>query len=188
MLTNHKAKHPKARPTRANLMCFIRPRFSAPQPLKHLVHPSTYLHYHSPPCPPVQRGRLPQDQPREHPREGISGNRCECDAALQSAPRRMPDPNPAETLVPALRPRSPLTCPRLQSRVRLESGGFFRRLRPCRQLLRVGGGRHLAEPLRRAFLAGLMPSGLRASPRAPAPPDETPSPPTSSKPSKPPDR
>src|SRR5262245_9808629 len=48
---------------------------------------------------------LSQDQPRQHPDQGVSSHRIERHALLQSAPRRVPDANSAEALVPALQPR-----------------------------------------------------------------------------------
>src|ERR1700687_5568104 len=49
--------------------------------------------------------RLPEDQPREHPHQGVPGHRVERDNLVSSAPWRMPDAHSAETLVPVPQPR-----------------------------------------------------------------------------------
>src|ERR1700730_18575113 len=49
--------------------------------------------------------RLPEDQPREHPHQGVPGHRIERDDLVQSAPWRVPDAHSAETLVPVPQPR-----------------------------------------------------------------------------------
>ena len=48
---------------------------------------------------------LPEDQPGEHPDQGVPGDRVERDDLVQPAPRRVSDAHPAEALVPALQPR-----------------------------------------------------------------------------------
>jgi hypothetical protein len=47
---------------------------------------------------------IPEDQPGEHPDQGVPGDRVERLDFLQSAARRMSDAHPAEALVPALQP------------------------------------------------------------------------------------
>src|SRR5262245_6009186 len=73
--------------------------------------------------------RLPQDQPGEHPDQGVPGDRIERVDLLQPAPRRVPDADPAEALVPALRPRGADLRDRERLRVREGALGD-----------RVGGG------------------------------------------------
>src|SRR2546425_6136546 len=51
--------------------------------------------------------RLPENQPGEHPYQGVPGDRVERDDLVQSAPRRVPDAHSAKALVPALQPRGP---------------------------------------------------------------------------------
>ena len=54
---------------------------------------------------PTWKG-LSQDQPRQHPDPGVPGDRLGGDDQLQPAARRVPDPHPAEAVVPELRARS----------------------------------------------------------------------------------
>ena len=48
---------------------------------------------------------LPEDQPGEHPDQGVSGDRIERLDLVQPAARRVSDAHPAEEVVPALRAR-----------------------------------------------------------------------------------
>src|SRR5206468_9499185 len=48
--------------------------------------------------------RFSEDQPGEHPDQGVPGDRIERNDRLQSASRRVPHAHPAEALVPALQP------------------------------------------------------------------------------------
>ena len=68
---------------------------------------------------------LPENQPGEHPGQGVPGHRDERDDLVQPASRRMPDAHPAEEVVPALQPRSAELGDRQGLRVR---EGALRRL------------------------------------------------------------
>src|ERR1700676_291081 len=62
-----------------------------------------------------------EDQPCEHPHQGVPGNRVERDNLVSSAPCRVPDSHSAETLVPAPQPRGAELRDRERVRVRKES-------------------------------------------------------------------
>src|SRR4029077_15344381 len=61
---------------------------------------------------------VPQDQPGEHPDQGVPGDRVERLDFVQSAARRMSDAHPAETLVSAVQPRGAQLGDRQGLRVR----------------------------------------------------------------------
>src|ERR1700676_1327529 len=64
---------------------------------------------------------LSEDQPCEHPHQGVPGNRVERDNLVSSAPWRVPDSHSAETLVPVPQPRGAELRDRERVRVRKES-------------------------------------------------------------------
>ena len=49
--------------------------------------------------------RFSEGQPRQHSHPGLSGHRVGGEPVLQPAPRRVPDPHPAEAVVPQVRAR-----------------------------------------------------------------------------------
>ena len=70
---------------------------------------------------------LPEGQPRQHSDPGLPGDGLRGIGQLQPAPRRVPDPHPAEEVVPEVRARGAQR--RARQGLRVREGALRRRLR-----------------------------------------------------------